>query len=122
MQGVGPEIVFVDKNEARAEAEADDIRRAVPFANPLNVRAGDYSNLASSRVVLLCSGVGQKRGETRLHLLQRNAQVFPEVVPAIGGCLLETFPLPQNEESTSRLRESARVIRKPSTTLEDNPV
>jgi L-lactate dehydrogenase len=34
-------------------------------------------------VVLLCAGVGQRPGETRLQLLQRNAQVFREVVPAV---------------------------------------
>lgn len=83
MQGVGREIVLVDKNAARATAEADDIRHAVPFACPLDVRAGDYADLAGCRVVVLCAGVGQKPGETRLHLLQRNAQVFREVVPAV---------------------------------------
>jgi L-lactate dehydrogenase len=83
MQGVGREIVMVDKNTARAAAEADDIRHAVPFAHPLEVRAGGYEDLAGCRVVVLCAGVGQKPGETRLHLLQRNTQVFREVVPAV---------------------------------------
>src|SRR4051812_38410925 len=83
MQGVGREIVLVDKNADRAAAEADDIRHAVPFAHPLDVRAGDYQDLADCRVVVLCAGVGQKPGETRLQLLQRNAQVFHEVVPAV---------------------------------------
>jgi L-lactate dehydrogenase len=83
MQGVGRELVFVDKNAARAEAEADDIRHAVPFAYPLEIRAGGYEALDDCRVVLLCAGVGQKPGETRLQLLQRNAQVFHEVVPAV---------------------------------------
>jgi L-lactate dehydrogenase len=83
MQGVGREVVFVDKNAARAEAEADDIRHAVPFAHPLEIRAGGYEALDNCRVVLLCAGVGQKPGETRLQLLQRNAQVFHEVVPAV---------------------------------------
>src|SRR2546421_6484161 len=83
MQGVGREIVLVDRNAARAAAEADDIRHAVPFAHPLDVRAGDYEDLAGCRVVVLCAGVGQKPGETRLQLLQRNAQVFREVVPAV---------------------------------------
>jgi L-lactate dehydrogenase len=83
MSGVGRELVFVDKNPARAEAEADDIRHAVPFANPLHVRAGGYEDLAGSRAVLLCAGVGQKPGETRLHLLQRNAAVFAEAVPQV---------------------------------------
>jgi L-lactate dehydrogenase len=83
MQGVGREIVLVDKNTARAEAEADDIRHAVPFAHPLDVRAGAYTDLRGCRVVVVCAGVGQKPGETRLQLLQRNAQVFREVVPAV---------------------------------------
>src|SRR3954464_7398250 len=83
MQGVGREIVLVDKNADRAAAEADDIRHAVPFANPLDVRAGGYADLAGCRAVVLCAGVGQRPGETRLHLLQRNAEVFREVVPAV---------------------------------------
>jgi len=83
LRGVGREIVLVDKNTARAAAEADDIRHAVPFAHPLEVRSGAYEELAGCRVVVLCAGVGQKPGETRLQLLQRNAQVFREVVPAI---------------------------------------
>jgi L-lactate dehydrogenase len=83
MQGVGREIVLVDKNAARAAAEADDIRHAVPFAHPLDVRAGGYEDLKGCRVVVLSAGVGQKPGETRLQLLQRNALVFREVVPAV---------------------------------------
>jgi L-lactate dehydrogenase len=83
MRGVGREVVLVDKNAARAEAEADDIRHAVPFAHPLEVRAGGYEALAGCRAVVLCAGVGQKPGETRLQLLRRNAQVFREVVPAV---------------------------------------
>jgi L-lactate dehydrogenase len=83
MQGVGREVVLVDKNEARAGAEADDIRHAVPFAYPLDIRSGGYQDLADSRVVVICAGVGQKPGETRLQLLQRNAGVFHDVVPAV---------------------------------------
>src|SRR3954469_13202067 len=83
MRGVGREIVLVDKNEARAAAEADDIRHAVPFAHPLEVRAGSYSDLAGCQAVVLCAGVGQKPGESRLQLLRRNAAVFREVVPAV---------------------------------------
>jgi L-lactate dehydrogenase len=83
MRGVGREIVLVDKNEGRAAAEADDLRHAVPFAHPLEVRAGNYPDLAGCRAVVLCAGVGQKPGESRLHLLRRNAAVFHEVVPAV---------------------------------------
>ncbi len=83
LRGVGREVVLVDRNTERAEAEADDIRHAVPFAHPLEVRAGGYGDLAGCRVVVLCAGVGQKPGETRLQLLRRNSAVFREVVPQV---------------------------------------
>lgn len=83
MQGVDREIALADKNAARAPTEADDIRHAVPFADPLQVRSGDYDALAGCRVVVLCTEVGQKPGEARLQLLQRNARVFREVVPSL---------------------------------------
>jgi L-lactate dehydrogenase len=83
MSGVGREIVLVDLNRARAEAEANDIFHAVPFAHPLTIRAGDYPDLAGARVVVIAGGVAQKPGETRLHLLQRNADVFRQIVPAV---------------------------------------
>jgi L-lactate dehydrogenase len=73
----------VDQNRARAEAEADDILHAVPFAHPLEVTAGEYADLAGCRVVIVSAGVGQKPGETRLQLLERNAQVFKQVIPNI---------------------------------------
>jgi L-lactate dehydrogenase len=37
-------------------------------------------------VVVLCAGVGQKLGESRLQLLLRNAVVFREVVPQVLKC------------------------------------
>lgn len=83
MSGVGRELVLVDKNRARADAEADDIRHAVPFASPLEVRAGDYADLAGCQAIVICAGVGQRPGETRLQLLLRNAAVFSEVVPQV---------------------------------------
>lgn len=83
MRGIGREIVLVDQNTARASAEAEDLFHAVPFAAPLTLRSGDYADLAGSRVVVLTAGVGQKPGETRLQLLQRNAAVFGEIVPNV---------------------------------------
>lgn len=83
MKGVGREVVLVDKSVARAQAEANDILHAVPFSRPMQVRAGDYPDLAGSRVVIVAAGVAQRPGETRLQLLERNAAVFREVIPQI---------------------------------------
>ncbi|HYO87475.1 MAG TPA: L-lactate dehydrogenase [Candidatus Limnocylindrales bacterium] len=83
MRGVGREVVLVDKNHKRAVAEAEDIFHAVPFAEPMVVRAGDYADLQDAGVVVMSAGVSQQPGETRLHLLERNAAVFNEAIPAI---------------------------------------
>lgn len=83
MQGIGREIVLVDLNKERATAEAADLLHAVPFAHPLKVRSGEYADLNGARVVLVTAGVGQRPGETRLELLERNAAIFHSVIPAI---------------------------------------
>ncbi|MBN2084818.1 MAG: L-lactate dehydrogenase [Anaerolineales bacterium] len=83
MRGVGREIVLVDKNPQRAQAEADDILHAVPFAHQLQVRAGEYPDLDGCQVVIITAGTAQKPGETRMDLLARNAAIVAEVVPNV---------------------------------------
>lgn len=77
------EIVLLDRNRALAEAQALDIRHATPFAHPVPVRSGSWPELRDCSVVILAAGVAQEPGETRLALLERNAAVFAEVVPAV---------------------------------------
>ncbi|WP_173200414.1 L-lactate dehydrogenase [Geobacter sp. SVR] len=83
MRGVGQSIVLVDADERRARAEAADIAHAVPFAHRVEVTAGEYPDLRGAAVVVIAAGVGQKPGETRPQLLERNARVFRDVVPAV---------------------------------------
>ena len=83
MRGVGREIVLVDLDKKRAQAEADDILHAIPFANPLYIYAGGYQDLAGCKIVIITAGVAQRPGETRLGLLSRNADVFREIVPKV---------------------------------------
>ena len=83
MRGVGRQIVLVDLNQSRAQAEADDILHAVPFAHPLQVSAGAYSDLVDSQVVIITAGVAQRSGETRLQLLERNAAIFQQIIPRV---------------------------------------
>jgi L-lactate dehydrogenase len=83
MRGAASEIVLVDRDPARARAEAEDILHAVPFAHITRVRAGDYADLAGSGAVILAAGVSQRPGESRLELLERNAAVFAAIVPQV---------------------------------------
>lgn len=115
MRGIGREVVLVDKNTARAQAEADDILHAVPFANPMEVRAGEYADLKDSRVVILAAGVNQKPGETRLQLLERNAAIFKEVVAQVlqsapcATLLVATNPVDVMTHITAKIAMQANV-------------
>ncbi len=80
LRGLVNELVLVDLNAAAARAHAEDILHATPFARAVRVVSGDYSLLEDADVVILCCGVGQRPGETRLQLLDRNAEVFSAVV------------------------------------------
>ena len=73
MRGVCREIVLVDLDQKRAQAEADDILHAVPFAHPVRVSAGNYVDLRGSRVVIITAGAAQKPGEKSIKPKNCNA-------------------------------------------------
>lgn len=81
--GAATELVLIDLNEKLARAQAEDILHATPFAQSVQVIAGGYSDLKGARAVILACGVGQRPGETRLELLERNFRVFQSVVPQV---------------------------------------
>jgi L-lactate dehydrogenase len=84
LRGVAREIIMVDINTKRAQAEAEDILHAVPFSShAVVVRQGEYSDLEGCSVVVITAGVAQKPGETRLQLLERNAAIFKGMIPQI---------------------------------------
>jgi L-lactate dehydrogenase len=83
LRGLVSELVLIDINAKAAQAHAEDILHATPFARAVRVVAGDYRLLEQADVVILCCGVGQRPGETRLKLLERNAAVFSSVVEQV---------------------------------------
>ena len=66
------EIVIVDLDRERAKGAALDIAHGVPAMPPVEVRAGDYGDIAGSALVILTAGAAQKPGEDRRALAGRN--------------------------------------------------
>ena len=83
LRGVGTELVLVDKNHALAQAQAEDIFHATPFAAPIPIHAGSYEELAGAAIVMIAAGVNQQPHESRLDLLKGNAEVFADIIPKI---------------------------------------
>jgi L-lactate dehydrogenase len=94
LKGTPTEIVLVDLNNKLAQAQAEDILHATPFSRPVRVVAGDYPQLEGAGIVILACGVGQRPGETRFQLLERNVEVFKKVVPQVLQHAPEAVLLP----------------------------
>lgn len=83
-QGTVEELILVDINKAKAEGEAMDLNHGLPFApRKMTIRAGDYSECKDAGLVVITAGVNQKDGETRIELLNRNAEIMKSVVKNI---------------------------------------
>jgi L-lactate dehydrogenase len=93
LAGSASEIVLTDLRPELAQAQAEDILHATPFAKPVRISAGDYPALSGADLVVLACGVGQRPEETRLQLLGRNAEVFKKVIPRILESAPETILL-----------------------------
>lgn len=88
------EMVLVDIDKKRAMGEAMDLNHGLAFAgSSMKIYAGGYDDCADADLVVICAGVNQKPGESRLDLLKRNAAVFQSIIEPVvrsgfGGVFL----------------------------------
>ena len=81
--GIATDIVLVDVNLMRAEGEAMDLDHGKVFVSPVNVMAGSYEDTTGSDIVIITAGLAQKQGETRIDLVNKNIEIFKQMVPQI---------------------------------------
>jgi len=92
LRGSAREIVVVDRTPKRAKAVATDIRYGVPLGPRIDVTDGDYTALAGAGIIMITAGVNEKAGgatdrsdpEGRLKLLDKNAEIYRDIVPQIA--------------------------------------
>lgn len=82
--GVAEKIILIDVDKERARAEAMDISHALPFCDGGDVVAGEYKDLKDSDVIIITAGDNQKKGETRIDLLDKNVKIFKDIIPKIA--------------------------------------
>ncbi len=99
-QGLCDELVLIDVDKKRAEGEAMDLNHGLAFApSTIKIRSGDYDDCSDADIVAIAAGVGQKPGETRIALLNRNAVIFKSVIREVmrsgfsGVFLVATNPV-----------------------------
>ncbi|MDQ7040118.1 MAG: L-lactate dehydrogenase [Rhodothermus sp.] len=80
IKGLASELILIDKDTRRAEGEAMDLMHGQSLVGSMTVRAGTYTDLKEAQLVIISAGVAQRPGESRLALLNRNAEVFREII------------------------------------------
>lgn len=83
ISGLTREIVLVDMNEKRAKGECMDLNHGASFVPPVNIYSNRYEGCTGSDVVVITAGARQKPGETRIDLVQRNTEIFRDIIPKI---------------------------------------
>ena len=80
-QSLASEILLLDADSRRAEGEAMDLMHGQQLVGRITCRAVDYPALSNAQIIVLSAGASQKSpGESRLDLLQRNADIFREII------------------------------------------
>ncbi|MCI9047158.1 MAG: L-lactate dehydrogenase [Hungatella sp.] len=83
-QNACDELALIDLDKKRAEGEAMDLNHGLAFsAANMKIYAGEYEDCKDADIVVICAGVAQKPGETRLALLKRNAKVFRSIIEPV---------------------------------------
>ncbi len=83
-QGAAEELVLIDINKEKAEGEAMDLNHGVPFApSPMKIWNGTYADCKEADIVVITAGAPQKPGETRLDLVEKNAEIFKGLIGEI---------------------------------------
>ncbi len=82
--GLAHEIVLYDRDAVRARAAAEDLGHAAAFSFDVKITAANnYRAIRGSEIVIIAAGANQKPGETRMDLLQKNADVISDIVPRV---------------------------------------
>ena len=79
--GLADEIVLIDMNQELVKGQVLDLVHGQPFFPTVIIRSGSPADYSDAQLVVITAGVAQRPGETRFHLLRKNA----EIVGSIAG-------------------------------------
>ncbi|MEA5597928.1 L-lactate dehydrogenase [Rivularia sp. UHCC 0363] len=85
IQNTLDELVLVDINQKKLEGEVMDLLHGSPFLEPTVIKAGSLADgiADNADVVIITAGSKRLTGETRLDLMQRNSELFKNLIPEV---------------------------------------
>lgn len=83
LSGLAEDIVLVDVKDDLARGQALDLAHGLPFVSPVRVSVGGPEDYADAAVIVVTAGARQQTGESRLDLLNRNADIVSGIMDEI---------------------------------------
>ena len=85
IQNTLDELVLVDISQEKLQGEVMDLLHGLPFIEPTVIKAGALANGVGDNADIVIITAGSKRlpGENRLNLMQRNAELFKNLIPEV---------------------------------------
>src|SRR5258706_14449076 len=101
MRGCAREIIVLNRNRKRAIAVATDTQYGATLSPAVDIRDGDYPDLAGAALVMITAGVNEKAGGAtdrsdprgRLKLLDQNVEVYRQILPQLSRVAPEAVVL-----------------------------
>jgi len=84
--GLASEIVLIDLDQKRVKGEVMDLEHGLAFVQPVEIRVGDYSDCSDANLIVITAGAKQIPGQSRLELIQRNADIVKSICDQIKKC------------------------------------
>jgi len=119
------DLVLIDINEEKAKGEALDLNHALPFVpTKIRVKAGSYADCNNADIICISAGRNQNIGETRMDLINKNLEVFKNILGEVkktkfnGIYLIATNPVDIMSYVTYKLTGDPNKVIGSGTTLD----
>ena len=101
LRGIAREIVVVNRERKRAKAVVTDLQYGAALSSLVQLRDGNYSDLAGAALVMITAGMNEKAGGAtnrndpagRLKLLEANVAVYRQILPEVFRAVPEAVIL-----------------------------
>lgn len=79
LKNIAAEIMLIDSNEIRCRGEILDLQDALSFCETSRIIGGTAQDARNADIIIIAAGAKQKKGQSRLALIETNKKVFDSI-------------------------------------------
>lgn len=84
LRDIVAEVILIDNNEKKESGEVLDISDSLSLVETGRVIRGNYKDAKKADIIIITAGTAQRQGDSRLDLLEKNANILRSIFHNIG--------------------------------------